>query len=196
MNYISKLIKNFFPKTLYKRFLLIIIIPITFVQIISMYFFINRNWYESSAKLSYRIISEINYISDTYENNKKIFDNFKGKLNDIQFSKSYNTIQSNKRSLNIGTRLFKKFLLQYFKKNNINIFQHKHHILLYLHSKSGTLEFIIPNKSFTIITNKIFVFWTLGFSLILVLIAWLFMRNQVNPIISLAKTMRRHRCSG
>lgn len=188
---IFKSIKKIFPKTLYKRFLLIIIIPIIGIQVLSIYFFINRNWYESSEKLSYRIISEINYIVDISEHNKHIFLNLNGQLNDIKFSFTDKIPQITKKSrLNIGTRLLKKFTLRHFDKANVTFLQEKRETVIYIKTKTNILKFVIPNKSFTIITNKIFVFWSIGFSILLLTIAWLFMRNQINPIISLAKTMR------
>lgn len=186
-----KKIKKIFPQTLYKRFLLIIIIPIISIQILSIYFFINRNWYESSEKLSYRIISEINYLVDISENNKNVFLNLNGQLNDIKFSYTNKIPQKGKQPyINIGTRLFRKFILNHFDKNNVTFLQQKRETIIYIKTPNNILKFVIPNKSFTIVTNKIFIFWSLGLSIVLLIIAWLFMRNQINPIVYLAKTMR------
>ena len=55
MSFISKII----PKTLFARFMLIIIVPVLIGQIMSIYFFYYRHWYKISNGNSALIIKEI-----------------------------------------------------------------------------------------------------------------------------------------
>ena len=57
------------PKTLFYRFILIILLPLVILQISALTFFYTRHWDTLSRRLATNITGEIQFIIDTLENN-------------------------------------------------------------------------------------------------------------------------------
>lgn len=187
-----KFLKQFFPKSLHKRFVLITLVPIIMVQILSLFFFINRTWNENSKKFSELITSEIIFVKDLYENNYEMFNALDSKFCRFNFfvSKEFPSINA-KKKIDMNVTLLKKFFLTNFNsKNDVRFFSDKNNIILSLATSRDVLNFVVNLKDITCVSNKIFILWNLCFSLILLLIACLFLRNQVSPILKLSNAMK------
>lgn len=179
--------RKIFPKSISSRFNLIILCPILIIQCVSIYFFINRHLSDISKTLAYNIIKQINAVVDLFDNNQLHRGNEQN--NFYLFSvKQVDSFPEQQRIKNIPTKMFKHFIKEKMRWKYSIMFKEPN-ILLYIKANSGNLLFLIPRKQVFSSTNTIFLWLNLIFSLMILLIAKLFLKNQLKPIITLSKRM-------
>ena len=64
-------IKKYFPKKLFSRFILIIVLPVFIVQLVSTYVFYQTHLQNVIKKLSNITIQNIVFVNDNYKNKEK-----------------------------------------------------------------------------------------------------------------------------
>ena len=62
--------RKFFPKTLFGRSLIIILIPVLILQFVLIYFFYERHWEDVGRRLALALGGQISFIIDTLQENK------------------------------------------------------------------------------------------------------------------------------
>lgn len=187
-----KFLSTSLPKSLYKRFVLIIVLPIFLIQIFSLSFFINRNWIQNSNKYIENVVQQIAYVKNLYYNNKCRFDALNGKFLKIRFKEVFivNNEKNfqNKRLNPLNLHMLKKAL----RKNSLHdfkIYKNIRDVVIILKVENSEIEFRINAGDILFASNHVFIFFNIFVSLIFLGIAWLFMKNQVIPIINLSNAM-------
>lgn len=195
-----KYIKGFMPKTLFFRTMLILFIPLTAMQIVSVIVFFDNHWSKVGKRLAYDVVGDIEASIILHQDNPKDINNLK-KLakNTFSINLQYNEKESGiipskaeKTSFkdieeNIITKQLKDRLDEKFgaKNNQINIKNGTVNISIFKQkdkSNFGVYNFTFSKKKIYSSSTIAFVIWLAGSSLLLFLVAVLFLRIQVRSV--------------
>ncbi len=189
---ILNILKNLVPSSLFGRFLLIILLPTIFAQLIATYMFYNRHWDSISRNMSYALYSDI-IVADELIKQKLEKSLTERMLQDLNLSIStqpYNTINKLKEKFPPETRT-----LFYLLKNNfpypINISFKDNNIIIKILKKNELIIFSTSRKRIDSSTTYIFIAWMTGTSLIFIFLSIIFTKNQIRPILRLARAADR-----
>ncbi len=187
-----------FPNTLFFRTMLLIFIPLIFVQVVSIVAFFNTNWERVGKRLSNNLSNNVAVavdliskdenqfagIQELYKRNYGIdVELFKG---DAQLSVKANTKYG--KDYKLVTGFLEDSLHTKFPNAITNVYleNNRDNVVILLETPTGLYRFTSPTKS--IFSSSIFGFvaWMVGTSLLLFLVATLFLRIQVRSIATLA----------
>ncbi len=192
---LSYLRLKFLPRTLFFRTMLLIFVPLIVVQIVSVVVFFDGSWSRMGRKLSENLAAEIAIIIDMaeqkdieWESVQKTAANVLGlsanKISAIDKAK-YLNLKNNKMVLGfLETELRKNF-----PNANPEVFLSADGdtLSILIHSEKAIYEFTCPKKRIFSSSIFMFVVWMAGTSVLLFLVAVLFLRIQVRAISDLAK---------
>lgn len=184
--------RKFFPKTLFGRSLVIILIPVLILQFVLIYFFYERHWEDVGRRLALALGGQISFIIDTLQETKfsesslkeqfdkaeKIF-LLKSKWHPEQSLKNYN---QNKVTTLLDKTLQKSLAerINYSYKFNTKLV--KDTVVIYVAINNGVLEFSVARKILYSSTIEVFIIWMLLTALFLLVLALYFMKQQIKPL--------------
>ncbi len=185
---------RFFPKGLLGRTLLILLMPLICLQAVIGYVFYERNIEERLEYSAQRTASEVSYIRTIFEKHQET-DNF---LKDFSLSlgRKYNlqtiddTIKKKCTHHSYIIDEFMRFFIKY--EPDAIICQHKkHEIYNIIIPFSDKKELVLQAYRKEFLSGKwhFLPVWSLGTAFILAMIAILFLKNQIRPIIRLSKAL-------
>ncbi len=200
--------KNILPRTLFGRSLLILVTPIFLVQIITTYMFFDRHWQKMGDRLAFALAGEISMISaqieqdDTPEHVGAIRAYAERSLD---FSISYQPgaklehvyyedptdLQNPSRENIIVQSLSKAFYYQMSRAFYIKVDRDEKWVEVTVQLAHGVLKIVLPERRIFSSSGYIVLLWMAGSSIILLIIATFFMRNQIRPIRKLAVAAER-----
>ena len=193
------MIKKFLPKTLLGRSTLILLIPLIGLQIIVTLIFYNRHWDTITRHRSINFAGDIALLVESFEkfdsleNQKWVLNNASSKLQIASKFKLEEKIDILKYPENPS--LLEKHLIDVLlplkKLFLLNINDKKKLIKVLVQTENGVLEFTANKKRIYSSTTYIFILWMLSASLILFIVALIFLRNQIKPIRRLAIAVDR-----
>ncbi len=179
-------IKRFLPKKLLPRLLLIFLIPLIIIQCSVIFFFYDRHWDKIVNRFSNIASNKINLIIHTYKNtNLKEAKNLATKLNiNLSYKKDF------KKSFTEKSNLEKKIqeTIKSRVNKNIEINFGDDFVSFFLSINNGVIKMDLPRKYLLSETPTIYILWIISTSLVLSLIAFLFLRIQIRAIYRLAKS--------
>ncbi len=182
----NKVLKKYLPKKILPRLLLIFLLPLIFTQCLLVFFFYDRHWEKIITRFSNIAINQINLIKNEYKINgieraKEVANKLNIELlivKEKEIIKEKNTFLKKKIETNIRDRVGNDtFLL--FGENVINVFNK---------DKENYILIKFPKKYLLSETPIILFLWIISISLVLSLIAFLFLRIQIRAIQRLAKS--------
>ena len=191
----ARRVGSLLPKGLYARTLIIIIAPFIILQSVVAYVFMERHWQLVTRRLSSAVTSDIAAIIDVYESYPQ--DNDATTLSaiasdrlglDIDFlpgtdlpppgPKPFFSILDGVLSDEIRRQIGRPFWIDTVGRSNL--------IEIRIKLDKAVMR-IIARRSLAYASNShIFLMWMLGTSMVLLMIAILFLRNQIKPILRLA----------
>lgn len=197
----QKLLKRYLPKTLLGRSLLILVIPIFLIQIFSTYIFFDRHWSRVTSRLGYAVAGEVALLTDyivavDYDDVKvqRVFDLYEQKLGLIAtFEKSAKLSHDGQGAKIIPD--WEEMIRATLHKELDNAIPYPYTVDVDFYEKwvevrvemsQGILNVSLPQRRLFSSTTYIFLLWMFAASLVLLIIAILFMRNQIRPIKRLA----------
>ena len=200
-----KKIKNYFPKTIFVRFILIITIPLVLSQLTYIYVFFERYLDKSNRRTGELLLHEINIINNEFD--KEYFQNIDEDLIvenlknlspfPVSFVKEDSVMFSN-NLLKYDSKNFFNFKLEsyiielFYKLKNNDIFfikNGKHSYDLYIKKHNGFLKIEISKDRAIPVSPKLLLFWTFLSTTVLITISCIFIKNQVKSIKNLTKAM-------
>lgn len=183
MHFISKLL----PRTLFIRFMLIIIIPILIGQLIAIFLFYDRHWYNVSYYTSTIIINEIESLIKEHRNGVKgVTHLLESYLNlSYRFQQDVKLPKKQPR-LNEPLLIFKNILSTKIHEKNVVKLNRENKIEVLLELNKGVLYITFPAKLLLNPTVYIFVLWMISLTIILLAVSIIFSKNQIKSILSLA----------
>lgn len=188
------MLSRFIPSSLFIRFILIIIIPIIFAQLIATYIFYNRHWESVSKNMALSLSNDIQMIFDLENQNlqpskkKDIYNKIGIQLSVIERKNKRKIIDYYDPNAEFLYRSLKDF---YSLPIQIKFINDDDNIQVDLFQSASVLRFITNAKRINNPTTYIFILWMTGTSLIFILLSIIFAKNQIRPIIKLARAADR-----
>jgi two-component system osmolarity sensor histidine kinase EnvZ len=187
--------KNFVPKGLYSRSLLIIIIPVVVLQGILTFVFLDRHWQLVTRKLSSAVASEITTFVDVVPSlgidkiTQLSEDFYDVKVN---FKSNQRLIINPPKPINLVESTLSKELSRIMENNFlVDAHTYEKRVIVQIEKTEGIYEFIIPRRNVYATNSHIFLVWMVISSLLLVSVAVIFMRQQIKPIEKLSKAAQQ-----
>ncbi len=175
--------KNLFPKSLLTRFMLIIIVPVLISQLLAVYLFYKRHWYNVSQNTSHLIATEISELISNLSS-KKIPN--QGNYLNLEYSVISSKLpQASQEKYAEELEIFKKLLQQELGQEGVIVFDQGRDVNLYLQIGADTLFIKLPYKAILNPTTSIFVLWIIFLTILLLSISLIFSKNQIKSIIEL-----------
>jgi len=193
------MIKKILPQTLLGRSILILVVPLIILQIIITVIFYNRHWDTITRHRTIDFVKDITLVVESFEKNKSR-ENQVWILSNVSEKLQLQTIYIENKKLSFEkdkqkTSKLEKYLLENLdplgKKFNLNINNKKKLITVMVEVNNGILEFRANKKRIYSSTTYIFILWMIGASIILFIVALLFLKNQIKPIRKLAIAVDR-----
>ncbi len=193
---LDNFLSHFLPKGLYARTLIIIIAPIILLQSVLAFVFMERHWARVTHRLSTATSQDISMLVSLYEKSRKTH---KERIQLVQMARE--NLGLSLRFLPQGDLPPKKptpfFDLIHKTLSGelseriqypfwIDTVAHSRYVEVRIKLADAILGVIVLRSQTHASNSHIFIVWMLGTSLVLVLIAILFMRNQIRPILRLA----------
>lgn len=178
-------LKRILPKKLLPRLLLIFLLPLIITQCSVIFFFYDRHWEKIINRFSNIASNQIHLIIEMY--NKNSFSQAK----DIAIKLNLNLAWVEKISHQSKK---KSYLEKKVQKNvklrvkNINVYFEKDIVSFFYKINNKFLLIEFPRKYLLSETPTIYLLWIISTSLILCLIAFLFLRIQIRAIHRLARS--------
>lgn len=197
-------LKNILPQSLFGRSLLILIIPVLLIQIFTSYMFFERHWSKMTRHLAFGVAGEITHVVRMIENNQDPEFLNELKINaerDFNFEISFepDALLGPEHSISsffvwesivAQTLTFElKHILR--KPFVLDIDFEEKWVRVSIQTDKGVINILLPGRRLFSSSGYIFLLWVIGSSLLLLLIAILFMRNQIRPIRKLAVAAER-----
>jgi two-component system osmolarity sensor histidine kinase EnvZ len=193
---IPRPLKRILPTNLLGRVMLILLVPIIVLQLLMAYVFYERHWDSVVRNMSSTTAADVAVLLREYQRSSDIegVDSAYQRIWTIgqtlgieaKFSARPNARVIDKK----GSREFSAF----YQSLSLRIHQpfmvttpDGDNIRVSIATDGRVLELTMNRKRLASSTTYIFILWMLGSSLLLVTIAVLFLRNQVKPIVQLAR---------
>ena len=196
---LNKFIKNLLPKRLFYRALLIVAVPVIFIQLIITVVFFDSLWIKTNKGMTRALVSEIQtfvevYNNDNYDKNEitNLFSVYQD-LN-IEFIKNKNfNYKHDERWFSPIDRTLRRELKSKFGSENFwfDTTSYKELVDLRIKYENGYFKFLIPKDRLTSSSARIFGLWITVPALIIISISLIFLKNQTRPITALAKAAER-----
>ena len=184
------------PRSLWWRSMTIMVVPVVLIEIVISVVFFDTHWQNVSRRLALGITDDVSAVIEMKKDLKKspeTFDTFLETLNrstGLDFAvlppMPYKNIPLTKQTV-WRTSELRTALKDMKIPFTISDVEEIHGIRLMFHLKDFTLQLTIPYKRFFSSTVYVFALWTLATTLLVMIIAALFMKNQIRPIVRLAK---------
>lgn len=182
-------IKKYFPKRLFYRFILIIVLPVFIVQVVSTYVFYQTHLQNVIKRLSNATIQNIVFINKNYKDVDNIDnENLKVYFKKNQKLKSKDIIKKTSNFLFFDQQQFFISSLLDLIDEPLSVKENNDDFIISFQKKNGILELHVNKKELIIKTARIFVMWNIAISILTVIIAIIFMKNQLRPI----KLLKKH----
>lgn len=190
------MIKTFLPRGLFARSLLILIVPLIMVQVITTAVFFDNHWRGMTERLTESLAGDIYVLSEQLVNGNI---EQAGAMADVFDIEIVNYTPSETHHVNI-LQFWENFALHRLRKNikkktgrafTVYGAFHEKHIIVTMRMNDTDYGFIIPERRLFSSSGYIVLLWMTGTSVFLLLIAVMFMRNQIKPIRRLAIAAER-----
>jgi two-component system osmolarity sensor histidine kinase EnvZ len=192
-------LKAILPHGLFARSLLILVLPILLIQIILAFVFFDNHWNRITDRLAYAVAGEVAVMLDLIENPDGRVEFFVDTLQDLnsehlelntQFRKGVSIDEEQEEfsgwGIFVGRALLREIKARVNLPYRVLIDMQDKEVLIKVAVKGGVLITEVPLRRLFSSTAYIFLLWMGGVSIVLLVVAILFMRNQIRPIKRLA----------
>jgi len=195
---LNKFLKIILPKRLFYRALIIVAAPTIILQLIITIVFYDSIWIKANKNITRSLVSQLKTIKDVYVNNKNnldfFTDSYKNNFNfEIDINSNIFPSSTGERKFSPMDRSLRRELKSAFGNNNywFNTTRFKKAVEIKIRVESQVIEFLIPKEMISTSSIRLFVLWTTLPSIVLILIALIFLKNQTRPLVRLAKAAER-----
>ena len=195
---LNKFIKYILPKRLFYRALIIVAAPTIILQIIITIVFYDSVWIKANKNITRSLVNQLKTIEEVYQNDNKnldfFTDSYKNNFNfEIGISREIFPNKSGERKFSPMDRSLRRELKSVFGNNNywFNTSKFKNAVEIKIRSGNEVIEFLVPKEMISTSSVRLFVLWTTLPSIVLIVIALIFLKNQTKPLVKLAKAAER-----
>lgn len=194
--------KKLFPRTLFARSLLIIVVPVLLLQIVTTLVFVDNHWRKVTARLAFSVAGEISIIADELEKNhsevrvRQISDLYAQKLDLLVTFEPNGVLEPQTETSGAwgpfaGDALKKALNRQVRRPYSLSFSPEDNWANIGIQLDGGVLRVLALERRLYSSSANIFLMWVLGTSIILFAVSVFFMRNQIRPIRKLAVMAER-----
>jgi len=196
---LNKIIKNFLPKSLFYRALLIVAVPVLVLQLVVTIVFFDSLWIKTTKGMTRALVNEMSTLLEFYKNESYDKDEINN-LFSIYQDLNFEFVKNEKFDFNYTDRWFspidrtlRRELKSRFKLDNFwfDTINYKELIDIRIKYEDGYIKFLVPRDRVTSSSARIFALWITVPALIMVLISLIFLKNQTRPITNLAKAAEK-----
>src|SRR5918912_200094 len=187
--------KGWMPTGLYARALLIMIVPMVVLQSVVAFVFMERHWNTVTRRLSAAVVQDIAALIDVY----KVYpqDKDRAQLRRIAQQrlelvvdflpvgdmpppgpKPFFSLLDQTLSVQLGRKIARPFWIDTVGRSNL--------VEIRIQLDDAVMRVFAQRSAAYASNSEIFLFWMVGTSSILLIVAVLFLRNQIKPILRLA----------
>ena len=188
---------KFLPRTLFFRTMLLIFIPLIAVQVVSVVVFFDGSWSRMGRRLSDNLAADMNMIIELVNQEPKKIAEFQ-KMSQKTFGLEFEHYDNDEKHQvikkeNKGSRLvigyLEEALERIFPDDESGIYLGKgdKDLVVTINTQKGLFRFVTSKKKIFSSSIFMFVVWMAGTSILLFLVAVLFLRIQVRSIAELAQ---------
>tara|TARA_B100000963_G_scaffold356596_1_gene376990 strand:- start:272 stop:1591 length:1320 start_codon:yes stop_codon:yes gene_type:complete len=195
---LNKFIKYILPKRLFYRALIIVAAPTIILQIIITIVFYDSIWIKANKNITRSLVAQLKAIEEVYQNDKSnldfFTDSYKNNFNfEIGINQEIFPENTGERKFSPMDRSLRRELKSTFGNNNywFNTSKFKNAVEIKIKSGNDVIEFLVPKEMVSASSIRLFVLWTTLPSLLLIIIALIFLKNQTKPLVKLAKAAER-----
>ena len=190
---LNKFLKVILPKRLFYRALIIVAAPTIMLQLIITIVFYDSIWIKANKNITRSLVAQLKTIQEIYQNDKKnldfLTDSYKNNFYfEIGINKEELPEISGERRFSPMDRSLRRELKSTFGNNNYWFSTSKFKKAVEIKIKSGNEnKFLVPKEMVSASSVRLFVLWTTLPSILLIIIALIFLKNQTRPLVKLAK---------
>jgi len=195
---LNNFVKYILPKRLFYRALIIVAAPTIILQIIITIVFYDSIWIKANKNITRSLVAQLKAIEEVYQNDKTnldfLTDSYKNNFNfEIGINQEIFPENSGERRFSPMDRSLRRELKSTFGNNNywFNTSKFKNAVEIKIRSNNDVIEFLVPKEMVSASSVRLFVLWTTLPSLVLIIIALIFLKNQTKPLVKLAKAAER-----
>ena len=195
---LNNFVKYILPKRLFYRALIIVAAPTIILQIIITIVFYDSIWIKANKNITRSLVTQLKAIEEVYQNDKTnldfLTDSYKNNFNfEIGINQEIFPSNSGERRFSPMDRSLRRELKSTFGNSNywFNTSKFKNAVEIKIRSNNEVLEFLVPKEMVSASSVRLFVLWTTLPSLVLIIIALIFLKNQTKPLVKLAKAAER-----
>ena len=195
---LNNFVKYILPKRLFYRALIIVAAPTIILQIIIAIVFYDSVWIKANKNMTRSLVNQLKTIEEVYQNDKKnldfFTDSYKNNFNfEIGINQEVFPDDSGERRFSPMDRSLRRELKSVFGNNNywFNTSKFKNAVEIKIRSRNDVIEFLVPKEMVSTSSVRLFLLWTTLPSLVLIIIALIFLKNQTKPLVKLAKAAER-----
>ena len=195
---LNNLIKYILPKRLFYRALIIVAAPTIILQLIITIVFYDSVWIKSNKNVTKSLVAQLKTIEEVYKNDKNnldfLTDSYKNNFNfEIGINQEVFPKKSGERKFSPMDRSLRRELKSTFGNNNywFSTSKFKNAVEIKIKSENEVIEFLVPKEMVSASSIRLFVLWTTLPSIVLIIIALIFLKNQTRPLVKLAKAAER-----
>ena len=194
-NWMGNTFKLFMPTGLYARALLIMILPMVILQSVVAFVFMERHWNTVTRRLSGAVVQDVASLIDVYKGYPQ--DKDRAQLRRIAQQrlglvvdflavddmpppgpKPFFSLLDQALSVQLGRQIGRPFWIDTVGRSNL--------VEIRIQLDDAVMRIFAQRSAAYASNSEIFIFWMLGTSSILIVVAILFLRNQIKPILRLA----------
>ena len=196
---LNRFLKIILPKRLFYRSLIIVAAPTILLQLIITVVFFDSIWIKANKGMTRSLVGEIKTLSDVYNTGDKNQINYITDVYKKNFDFVINSVEESlpvtvfERRFSPMDRSLRRELKSTFGANNywFNTVNYLDIVEVRIKSDNKNLQFFFPKDRIATSSIRLFVLWITLPSIVLILIAILFLKNQTRPITNLAKAAQR-----
>ena len=187
--------KKYLPRSLFGRTLLIIVTPTVLALAVATFVFFDRHWSTMTHHLTYAVagdvatIVELLHDNDTPQGRDAVINLARTKMDlEVSFAPD---VHLSMHSSHRGSPL--KAMLKHALDDRLPYpfavdlhYGPEHDVAIEVEVPTGVYTILSPSRRIYTPTTEVFIGWMMGSSILLSVIALLFMRNQIRPIRRLA----------
>src|SRR5437660_7152330 len=186
--------KSWMPTGLYARALLIMIVPMVIPQTVVAFVFMERHWNTVTRRLSAAVVQDIASLIDVYKTYPQdkdraqlkrigqrlqlVVDFLPGGDMPPPGPKPFFSLLDQTLSVQLGRQIGRPFWIDTVGNSNL--------VEIRIQLDDSVMRVFAQRSAAYASNSEIFIFWMLGTSSILLIVAVLFLRNQIRPILRLA----------
>ncbi len=190
------------PKGLYTRALIIIIAPIVILQSILTFVFLDQHWKRVTGRLSVVTAQEIAMLAASYDSAKDKGPAELGRLSEIardQLDLAVRFVPGEELPITkskpffalVDQHLSEEIRARIHRPYWIDTVGSSAHIEIRIKLDGAVMRVLAPRAQLMLSNTHIFLVWMVVSSTVLLIVAVLFLRNQIRPIQSLADAVDR-----